>query len=25
VNEFQVVIRRTGWQKSGRDGSWSPE
>ena len=25
VNEFQVVIRRTGWQKSGRDGSWNPE
>jgi len=25
VNEFQVVIRRTGWKKSGRDGSWSSE
>ena len=25
MNEFEVVIRRTGFQKSGRDGSWSPE
>ena len=25
MNEFEVVIRRTSWQKSGRDGSWSPE
>ena len=25
VNEFQVVIRRVGWKKSGRDGSWSSE
>ena len=25
VNEFEVVIRRSGFQKSGRDGSWSPE
>jgi len=25
MNEFEVVIRRTGFQKSGRDNSWSPE
>ena len=25
MNEFEVVIRRTGFQKSGRDGSWNPE
>jgi len=25
VNEFQVVIRRVGWKKSGRDGSWNSE
>lgn len=25
VNEFQVIIRRVGWKKSGRDGSWSSE
>lgn len=25
LNEFEVVMRRTGFQKSGRDGSWSPE
>jgi hypothetical protein len=24
VNEFEVIIRRIGWQKSNRDGSWSP-
>ena len=25
VNEFEVVIRRVGWKKSGRDSSWSSE
>jgi hypothetical protein len=25
VNEFQVIIRRVGWKKSGRDSSWSSE
>ena len=24
LNHFEIVIRRTGWNKSNRDGSWSP-
>lgn len=24
LNQFEILIRRTGWNKSNRDGSWSP-